>query len=105
MSNTSLDLSGRTELNWVAELVRPIQAAVDVAPHFIVGAMARELVLVHGFDVDPGRATRDLDFAVQVADWPEYARVRDALIASAGFSSVEGVPHRVASGNSIFVIF
>ena len=103
MSNTSLDLSGRTELNWVAELVRAIQAAAAGAQHVIVGAMARELVLVHGFGVDPGRATRDLDFAVQVADWAEYGRVREALIASAGFSAVNDVTHRLVSADGMVV--
>lgn len=103
MSNTLLDLSGCTELEWVADLVRPIQAAAAGARHFIVGAMARELVLVHGFGVDPGRATRDLDFAVQVAGWDEYHRVREALIASAGFSAVEGIAHRLVSADRMVV--
>lgn len=103
MSNTSLDLSEHTELGWVAQLVRPIQAAAAGTQHVIVGAMARQLVLVHGTGVNPGRATHDLDFAVQVADWADYNRVREALIASAGFSPIDGVAHRLRSADGMLI--
>lgn len=103
MSATSLDLSARTELAWVAELVRPIREAAAGARIFVVGAMARELVLVHGYGLHPGRATRDLDFAVRVADWAEYDRIRTILIADGGFTAVEGVSHRLQSRGAMMV--
>lgn len=103
MSNTLLDLSEHTELHWVAELVRPIRAAAAGAQHFVVGAMARELILVHGFGIDPGRATRDLDLAIQVADWADYERVREALVANAGFSPVDGIAHRLVSAGGMLI--
>jgi len=103
MSATSLDLSRNTDLAWVAELARPVQDAADGARLFIVGAMARELVLVHGFGLHSGRATRDLDFAVRVADWDAYDRIHRNLVTDAGFAPVHGKPHRLRSPDGMVV--
>lgn len=97
MSSTSLDLSGSTDLDWVADLARPVLEAAAGARIFVVGAMARELVLVHGYGVHPGRATRDLDFAVRVADWEEYESIRARLIEEHGFTADPGIAHRLQS--------
>jgi len=103
MSSISLDLSANTELEWVAELVRPVQAAADGARFFIVGAMARELVFVHGFKIHQGQGTKDLDFGIRVADWQEFDRIRGELIQNAGFSAIEGRPHRLESGRGMVI--
>ena len=103
MSVTSLDLSDRAELGWVVELVRPVRKAAGGAPLFVVGAMARELVMVHGFGLVSGRATRDLDFAVRVAGWGDYDLIRKALINDFGFQPVEGIVHRLQSGSGLLL--
>lgn len=54
---------------------------------FVVGAMARDLVMRCGFGIDPGRATRDVDIGVRVASWEHYERLREALISSGTFAS------------------
>lgn len=103
MSNTSLDLSAITDLGWVSELVRPVQSAANSARFFIVGAMARELIFVHGFKTHPGRRTKDLDFGIRVADWQEFHRIRGELIQNATFSVIEDRPHRLKSGHGMIV--
>lgn len=103
MSNSSLDLSENTDVRWISELVRPVQAAADGARLLIVGAMARELVLVHGFGVHSGRATRDLDFAIRVTGWDEFHRIRDSLIENAGFQPVPDRPHRLISEDDFLI--
>lgn len=97
MSSTSLDLSASTDLEWVADLARPVLDAAKDARIFIVGAMAREIVLVHGYGIHPGRVTRDLDFAVRVAGWEEYESIRARLIDQNGFQLDPGVAHRLRS--------
>lgn len=97
MNSTSLNLSASTDLGWVAELARPVLDAANGAHILVVGAMARELVLVHGHRIHPGRATRDLDFAVRVAGWDEYESIRARLIDTAGFKVDPKVAHRLQS--------
>lgn len=95
MSSASLDLSDSTDLAWVADLARPVLKAANGARIFVVGAMARELVLVHGYGIHPGRATRDLDFAVRVAGWEQYESIRARLTDQNGFHADPGVAHRL----------
>lgn len=71
-----MDLSGKIDdvLMGVFRDVSQVTASLGI-PFFVVGATARDIVLEHGFDIKPGRATRDLDFGVRVADM-EYAGAR-----------------------------
>ena len=51
-------------------------------PYLLTGAMAREILLVHGHGLPPGRATRDVDFGFQVADWAAFETLKAALFAT-----------------------
>ncbi len=63
--------------------------------YLLTGAMAREMLLVHVHGLPPGRATRDVDFGIQVRDWAEFNTFRSALVESGDFSGDESIPHRV----------
>jgi predicted nucleotidyltransferase len=52
--------------------------ALDIE-FLIIGAMARDLVLYHGFGADIERGTRDVDFAIQVDSWPQFYQLKEAL--------------------------
>ncbi len=41
----------------------------------VVGAMARDMILDCGFGIEAGRATRDIDCGIRVADWDEFERL------------------------------
>ncbi|HHY0506663.1 TPA: nucleotidyl transferase AbiEii/AbiGii toxin family protein [Vibrio parahaemolyticus] len=62
-------------------------------PYMIVGAMARDLVLVHGFDAKIERGTRDVDFGICVESWDQFNNLATNLIAI-GFIQDEHVSHR-----------
>jgi len=52
-----------------------------------VGATARDIILQYGYDIQPKRATQDIDFGVQISDWNHYQKLRDALITTGKFRS------------------
>lgn len=60
-------------------------------PFFLAGAAARDIVLVNLWDLPPGRATADIDFALAVTDWAQFAQLREELLAARCF---QRVPHR-----------
>ena len=60
----------------------------------IVGAMARDLVLYHGFGAEIERGTRDVDFAIQVESWQAFEDLKLALV-QVGFSIDNTVPYRL----------
>lgn len=75
---------------------------MDVASHaaslnidfMVVGAMARDLVLVHGYGAAIERGTRDVDFAINVAGWDEFNALRNMLI-STGYRPDSNRLHRL----------
>ncbi len=62
---------------------------------FIVGAMARDLVLVNAFGLRSGGATRDIDFGLSVECWEEFQMLKTALVETGQFEATPKVAHRL----------
>ncbi|WP_162299762.1 hypothetical protein [Marinospirillum perlucidum] len=69
-------------------------------PYLVVGATARDLILVKAFGVHLQRATQDIDFAIKVANWDAFENLKSALLES-GFQKDRRRPHRL---NRVFGI-
>ncbi len=82
MTSTSLNIAGKVDPHTVATIatVSRVIAELD-APHVIVGATARDLILHHGHGANLQRATRDVDFAIEVPDWSTFESVKERLCA------------------------
>lgn len=95
MTASSLDLSARADLAWLADLIGDAQQAVPSVEWLIVGALARDLHLsyAHGIRID--RVTTDTDLALAIADWAQFADVRGALLRSGHFLADRGVEHKL----------
>jgi predicted nucleotidyltransferase len=98
VANSSLDLSDRAVLGPLGGLLSAVRQAVGETPLLLVGATARDLLLVHAHGIDPRRATEDTDLALAVRSWEAFLGLREALIASGGFVA-EGPPHRLWLGD------
>jgi len=90
-----LDLSGREELDWLAQLMADVRTAEPAMDPLIVGALARDLLLHYGHGFKIERATADVDFALAVADWDDYSATRDALLASGLFRPFRNAAHKL----------
>lgn len=85
VNSSLLDLSDRVTLQPLARLLAAVRAAAGSRPLLLVGAAARDLLLVHGHHIAVRRATEDTDVALAVPDWFSFLGVRDGLIASPAF--------------------
>ena len=81
MKNTCVKIIGKVPSGLV-KLFADIQkhAADSAIDYLVVGAMARDLVLVHGFGCEIERGTRDIDFGINVTSWDEFSALRGRLI-------------------------
>jgi predicted nucleotidyltransferase len=68
MAISSLDLTAKAELIFLAELIADLRAAAPPWEPLLVGAMARDLLLFHAHNIPVRRATADIDIAFTVAD-------------------------------------
>lgn len=94
MNRSSLDLSDRTVLGPLAELLAAVRAAAGDASLLLIGAAARDLLLVHAHGIHPERATEDTDVAFVVGSWSDFQRLREALLRPGAFTT-GGPPHRL----------
>lgn len=83
------DLSDQPDLQPLAEVVRPLQeeAARLDAQLFLMGAAARDVLLLQVYGIDTQRKTEDMDFGVMVPDWATFDALRLALLAGGAFEA------------------
>ena len=70
----------------VLRTLDPIARQAD-CPYFVAGATARDLILVNVYGLRPGRATRDIDCGIAVANWDRFASLKQRLVETGGFAS------------------
>lgn len=106
MKKELLNLTGKID----TETVSTLRAIAEVTfeqnlPYIVVGATARDLVLHYGYGMPIQRATRDIDFAVEVASWGAFEKIRVALVEK-GFTENGEVQHRLysAKGGPIDIV-
>jgi predicted nucleotidyltransferase len=78
----------------VLEAVASVATELEL-PWFVAGAMARDIVLSNVHGLNSGRATRDVDLAVAVADWKQFDELKQRLLGTGLFHEVKGTAHRL----------
>jgi len=64
-------------------------------PAFLVGAMARIILLENIFGLKAGRATTDVDFAFALDDWEQFGTLKTFLLANANFEESKHMAHQL----------
>jgi len=87
MTNILFSLSGKIEKPIVDALylLKRISESLGI-PFFVVGAFSRDLILKHGYGIEPRRKTGDIDLGVEVANWEQFETLKKSLIATGQFS-------------------
>lgn len=90
MTNILHNLAGKIDDKTVAILSEIDQAAGNLKlPFFIVGAMARDILLQHAHNIHTTRATLDIDIGVFVTDWDQFEKLKNALVHTKKFKSTK----------------
>lgn len=90
-----LDLANNQDLRPLAILIRDVRAVDATADVMLVGAMARDVLLLHAYGIALPRATTDVDIALAVDDWGAFNQLRDALLASGKFIAKTATLHKL----------
>ena len=85
MKKKLLDLSGKIETLDI-EVFKSITKIADrlLISYFIVGAAARDLIF-GAFDINAGRATKDLDIGLQAENWDHFSKLKTNLLDTKDF--------------------
>jgi predicted nucleotidyltransferase len=95
MEESLLDLANKQDLRPLAALIRDLRAAAPDADVMLVGAMARDVHLLHAYGIELPRATTDIDIALAARDWSAFHALRDALLASGRFIARTTTLHKL----------
>lgn len=97
MKKELLNLTGKIDTKTVSTLTTVHQIAVALGHSYIVvGATARDLVLHYGYGAPVERATRDIDFAIEVESWAAFEKMKSELVQQ-GFQVDKRTEHRLTS--------
>jgi predicted nucleotidyltransferase len=95
VNNTFVNVAGKLQPGLVELYTDISEAAASLGIKFlVVGAMARDLVLVHGYGSIIERGTKDVDFGISVASWDDFDRLKTCLL-EAGFQPDEHKAHKL----------
>ena len=104
MTSTSLNIAGKIDPRTVATIAAVARVITELGmPYVIVGATARDLILHHGHGANLQRATQDVDFAIEVPDWPAFEAVKEQLCAQ-GFQATKASHRLVDSAGGVIDI-
>jgi predicted nucleotidyltransferase len=53
---------------------------------YVIGATARDIILCNLYNLTPNRKTVDLDIAIAIIDWNQFAEIEQQLSVKSGFS-------------------
>jgi len=86
MANILFNLSGKIEKPVVdtLQILKKVADSLGI-PFFVIGAFARDLILKHGYGIEPRRKTGDIDLGVEVASWEQFKTLFESLIATGQF--------------------
>lgn len=92
MKGNLLDLSGKIDKVRLLAFEKVLRIANSLGvPFFIIGAAARDLILMNGHNIPTIRATLDIDFGVQVPNWDEYLKLKQGLVETGEFTETKDV--------------
>jgi len=86
MASILFNLSGKIEKPVVdtLQILKKVADSLGI-PFFVIGAFARDLILKHGYGIEPRRKTGDIDLGVEVASWEQFKTLFESLIATGQF--------------------
>ena len=104
MTSILFNLSGKIEKPIVDALylLKRIADSFGI-PFFVVGAFSRDLILKHGYGIEPRRKTGDIDLGVEVANWEQFEKLKESLIATSQFC-LNPEKHRLRCGTILIDI-
>jgi len=87
MTSILFNLSGKIEKPLVDALyfLKRIADSFGI-PFFVIGAFSRDLILKHGYGIEPRRKIGDIGVGVEVVNWEQFEKLKESLIATSQFS-------------------
>ena len=90
MKNMLIDISGKLDNSFIAA-VEEIKKVTDFLkiPFFIVGALARDIIMEYFYNIRAPRITMDIDLGIKVSSWKQFDELINTLELSGEFKKLK----------------
>lgn len=95
MKNILIDISGKLDSSYIAaiEEIKKVADSLKIS-FFIVGALARDIIMEYFYEIKAPRITMDIDLGVRVTSWKQFNELINTLELSGEFKKLKE-KHRV----------
>ena len=78
MKNILIDISGKLDNSYI-DAIKEIKKVADSLKisFFIVGALARDIIMEYFYNIRAPRITMDIDLGIRVSSWNQYDQLMD----------------------------
>ena len=104
MKNILIDVSGKIDSLYV-QAIRDIKEITDSQniSFFIIGALARDIIMEYFYEIKAPRITMDIDLGIKVSGWSRFDKLINALEKSGKFRRLKE-KHKIVYKNIIIDI-
>lgn len=95
MKNILIDISGKIDSSYIAaiEEIKKVADSLKIS-FFIVGALARDIIMEYFYKIKAPRMTMDIDLGIRVSSWNQFDQLINTLELSGEFKKLKE-KHRV----------
>jgi predicted nucleotidyltransferase len=95
MKNILMDISEKLDNSYIAAIkeIKKVADSLKIS-FFIIGALARDIIMEYFYEIKAPRMTMDIDLGVRVTSWKQFNELINTLELSGEFKKLKE-KHRV----------
>jgi predicted nucleotidyltransferase len=99
MKNILIDISGKLDNSYI-DVIKEIKKIADSLriPFFIIGALARDIIMEYFYKIKAPRMTMDIDLGIKISSWEQFEELINKIELTSKFKKLQE-KHRVIYNN------
>jgi len=104
MKNILIDIPGKIDSSYISTIkeIKKVTDSLNIS-FFIVGALARDIIMEYFYEIKTPRITMDIDLGIKVSSWNRFEKLINTLEKSRNFKKLKE-KHRILYNNIIIDI-
>ncbi|MBA7508664.1 hypothetical protein ES705_00596 [subsurface metagenome] len=90
MKNILIDISGKLDSSYIAAIkeIKKVADSLKIS-FFIIGALARDIIMEYFYEIKAPRMTMDIDLGIKVSSWKQFGKLINTLEKSGEFKKLK----------------
>ena len=104
MKNILIDISGKIDSSYISAIkeIKKVADSQEIS-FFIIGALARDIIMEYFYEIKAPRITMDIDLGIKVSSWDKFNKLINTLEKSGEFKRLKE-KHRILYNDIIIDI-